>query len=217
MTRVIYDEAGFVFVDEYIGMLPASRQKKAQRYAFDTDRRLCISSYLLLRKMCAEIGADISGHEIVTGRYGKPYLPDFPAIEFSMTHCRKCIGCSVSEHSIGIDAEEIIHLKPDIVNGLFTSSEIKAIEASKSPEDETTRIWTVKEAVGKCSGKGLLSDAMMITASGSHIISRKVFGKIWASVCSKTPEKIEITSSSFIRLVHYARIIAKKNIAQDHS
>ena len=199
MTRVIYDEAGFVFSDEYIGMLPALRQKKAQRYVFDADRRLCIGSYLLLRKMCAEIGADISGHEIMTGRYGKPYLPDFPAIEFSLTHCRNCIGCSVSKHSIGIDAEEIIHLNPDIVHGIFTSSEIKAIEASKSPEDEMTRIWTVKEAVGKCSGKGLLSDVIIITASGSHIISCKAFGKIWVSVCSKAPEKIELISGSFIR------------------
>ncbi len=199
MTRVIYDEAGFEFADEYIGMLPASRQKKALRYVFDSDRRLCISSYLLLRKICAEVGADISGHEIITGRYGKPYLPDFPAIEFSLTHCRKCIGCSVSEHSIGIDTEEIMHLRPEIMQRIFTTSELRAIEASKSPADEMTRLWTVREAVGKCGGKGLLSDDMFITASENRIISRKVSGRVWVSVCSKAQERIELSSGSFIK------------------
>ncbi len=196
MTKAILDKGGFAFSEKYLSIMPVNRQEKAMRYAFCMDRRLCISSYLLLCAMCLELGTDIRGYDIMTGRYGKPYLPAFPKLEFNLTHCHSCVACAVSDSSVGIDVEEIVSVKPEFAKLLFHQEEMRLITAAPFPEDEMTRVWTVHEAIGKYTGRGLSEGYAPAMPEHATIISERVSKDIWLSVCCKSEETPVIVTSS---------------------
>jgi len=101
---------------------------------------------------------------------GKPSLPDFPHLEFNVSHSGDLWACAVSESSVlGLDIERIRPM-PDcdaIALRFFAPSEREALNTF-AEEDKAAaffRCWTRKEAYIKALGDGLSRDLSSFTVS----------------------------------------------------
>jgi len=87
--------------------------------------------------------------EILRGEHGKPYFADCD-IKFNYSHCKYGVACAVSDCEIGVDIQEIRKIKPSVIQRVCCDNELEII---KNDED-FIRIWTLKEAYSKYTGKG---------------------------------------------------------------
>ena len=60
---------------------------------------------LLINAVRSEYGIMITESDISYGKLGKPYLPEYPRIFFSIAHCSGLAACLVSDKVCGVDAE----------------------------------------------------------------------------------------------------------------
>lgn len=112
---------------------------------------------ILLSRYC-----EIKPDELKIGRTSKskPFLIDFPHIQFNISHSNQMVLLGVSlHHSIGIDIEFIDNLKIDedlIAKDILTEGEYHQYQTSKIKSPYAFyEFWTIKEAIIKAYGKGL--------------------------------------------------------------
>jgi 4'-phosphopantetheinyl transferase len=95
---------------------------------------------------------------ILKSNYGKPYLKDFPALEFNLSHSEsKAIFAITANEPIGVDIEyknNNIDFR-DLAKSYFSPAEIKSLEFAKNFHEEFLKLWTRKEAYLKMKGIGL--------------------------------------------------------------
>ena len=92
---------------------------------------------------------------ILTTDRGKPYFAD-GSLHFSISHTPDHAFCVLSEHTIGIDAEEIhrnINLK--LAQKILSPAEKNQFDASADKRKALLTFWVLKEAAAKLSGEGL--------------------------------------------------------------
>ena len=110
------------------------------------------------RKLLAELYRQETGSglpEIQTTDRGKPYFPD-SNLHFSISHTPKHAFCVLSEHNVGIDAEEQdrnINLR--LADRILSPAEKAQYEAAPDPRTALLTFWVLKEAAAKLSGEGL--------------------------------------------------------------
>lgn len=112
-------------------------------------------AYELLKK-CLFQQFGISDYTIKTGEFGKPYLLEYPDIKFNLSHCTNLAVCGISDKEIGADAELVRKYNPNAMR-IFSPNERRLVETCLRPEYEFFRIWTLKEALGKYTGRGIFS------------------------------------------------------------
>ena len=84
---------------------------------------------------------------------GKPYFPDSPW-HFSISHTEHYAFCALSRQNIGLDAEEKGRkVSPAMVEKFLSPTEKSWI--GHDPQDVFLRLWVLKEALAKLSGKGI--------------------------------------------------------------
>lgn len=113
----------------------------------------------------AEIYKLVQDAEIKREKGGKPYIETSekdesgrqqkkrPA-EFSVSHSGEFFACLVSDKPVGIDIQEIRDADTCGIAGRFFSEEERKY-AEAGGEDAFFDIWVRKEALIKCTGKGL--------------------------------------------------------------
>ena len=117
-----------------------------------------LSGYEAGRKLLAELYRQETGSglpEIQTTDRGKPYFPD-SNLHFSISHTPKHAFCVLSEHNVGIDAEELdrnINLK--LADRILSPVEKAQYESAADPRSALLTFWVLKEAAAKLSGEGL--------------------------------------------------------------
>ncbi len=84
---------------------------------------------------------------------GKPYLPDWPAVQLSLSHSGGYGVCAVSDAPVGVDVELIRPLRRDVPGRFFTPAEQAWLTGR--PESAFFRLWTRKESFVKALGRGL--------------------------------------------------------------
>ena len=141
----------------------------------------------------------ITDCRIEKNEHGKPFLPDYPHIHFNLSHCRGLVLCGFSDGEIGVDAELIRPYNGRAAKRIFSPGEMEIAEKSDCPDEAFFRIWTLKEALGKCIGTGLFSSLAnhSFTLCGENPVcgscpEKKFFQKIiqkkWVvSVCADNP------------------------------
>ena len=108
----------------------------------------------------------VSGRDIVIekGEYGKPYIVGCEKFKFNISHSGDyvVIAYTMDEgvSSLGIDVERVRSKDSDmmVAHRFFTKDEIDYISDGLECSDEDVRfykIWTMKEAYIKMTGKGL--------------------------------------------------------------
>ncbi len=86
---------------------------------------------------------------------GKPYFPGSP-VHFSITHTKGHVFCALSDCPIGIDAEELDrNIRLELAEKILSPAERARFEAAPDQRQALLRLWVLKEADAKCSGKGL--------------------------------------------------------------
>lgn len=130
--------------EDLFSALPKEKKDKALRYVRLEDRVRSAVGSLLIQKA-------VGGKPVLLAPKGKPYVDGGP--HFSLSHAGDYIGLYVSAHNCGFDVEEISRCDVSIVPAAFTKEEAKEISDSST----MAACWTLKEALAKCQGEGILS------------------------------------------------------------
>lgn len=155
-------------------------------------------AHRLLRECLRPFGIDYREEILAFGGHGKPCLPDFPGIQFNLSHARGIAACIVSDRECGIDCEPVRECRPGVMRRAFSGNEQQLVE-NLSPEHRDLlffRLWTLKEAYIKAIGLGLSypmnkaeftfsEDGTVQGPSGYRFRQYLIKGKYVVSVCEK--------------------------------
>ncbi|MCI2048372.1 MAG: 4'-phosphopantetheinyl transferase superfamily protein [Lachnospiraceae bacterium] len=120
-----------------------------------------------------------SGCRCLRDGAGRPYLQDAPDTGISFTHSGKYCALAVCiPGPVGLDLQKISAFRSGLPERFFPSSESRAIAACP---DETARrdlffrLWTIREAYVKYTGRGLSEgmDSFTIDRTNGRILSKK--------------------------------------------
>ena len=93
--------------------------------------------------------------EILVTDRGKPYFANSPW-HFSISHSKGHVFCALSEHPIGIDAEELDReIRPELADKILSPMERQQYDAAEDPQKALLTFWVLKEARAKFTGVGL--------------------------------------------------------------
>lgn len=108
------------------------------------------------RQLLARLYRQATGEDLPTiavTKNGKPYFPDSDW-HFSISHTEHYAFCALSQHNIGLDAEEKGRKVSPTMVEKFTSAAEKS-RLGDDPQDAFLRLWVLKEALAKLTGKGI--------------------------------------------------------------
>jgi 4'-phosphopantetheinyl transferase len=150
-------------VEACADVLDASERARARGFAFALERNAYAAAHVLKRRVLANIlHADASALRFRTSASGKPHLAGPCEVPFSLTHTRSLVACAAGGPMVlGIDAEDV-RPDPPLDNLLLEqtcSPAERALLAAMKPGDVPaafTRLWTMKEAVLKACGEGIV-------------------------------------------------------------
>ena len=108
----------------------------------------------LLGKMYREIaGGEMP--EIRVAPRGKPYFAE-GNWHFSISHTKGHVFCALSDHPIGLDAEETDRqINLDLAEKILSSGEKERYLSASDKRAALLKLWVLKEAAAKLTGEGL--------------------------------------------------------------
>lgn len=150
-----YNSLSEELLTKMINALPNDRRTKAIRYKRKEDKISCIVSYcLLVYGLKKDYG--IHNPKIGFGRYGKPFLLDYPKIYFNISHCRYGCVCAFSDREVGVDIQDIRPVSDNVIDKVCCQNEINVMQNFTDRNREFTKIWAMKESYVKMMGIGML-------------------------------------------------------------
>ena len=195
-VRSLFEET---FYERCLSLLPAWRRQKAERYRSQQDRARCVGAYLLLLQgldralnetqtpfaeepipavqMINLEKLDMNrlsafDAELDFGEYGKPFLKHYPDVCFSLSHSGELTACALADRPCGIDIERIAGENERIARRFFSPEEQAYLASHGDGANDFYKIWTMKEAALKASGRGIsypLRDINVLSADGVEI------------------------------------------------
>lgn len=167
-----YDKITPEIEQQLLDKLPPKRREKALRFRHNGGRISCILGYLLFLYGFRNIHKETALPDFDVTSYGKPYLKDYPDIHFNISHCNGAAACIFSNMAVGLDIQEMREMSDSILNKVCSNEEIEQIQSSAEPDLEFCRVWSVKEALSKLSGKGIVfKDIKTLSPRGVNINS----------------------------------------------
>lgn len=125
--------------------------------------------HMLWEKFRIPVNASIS-----YGKFGKPYLPDYPGTHFNISHSGTFVACAACDQPVGVDIQEITAYQPDVAARVCSLKERLQIEVSADPTTEFTKIWTMKEARVKAMGLGIWNHLQNDSFGMGGIICKRI-------------------------------------------
>lgn len=116
---------------------------------------------LLLRRALREQygidGGDGRKPDLIEGAHGKPYLREYPQIQFNISHCMGLAVLAVGDCSVGIDVEYVRPYRELLLKRVLSAAELRQMEAAGEAgrEELFFRFWTLKESYVKAVGCGI--------------------------------------------------------------
>lgn len=137
----------------YRERLDRVRLERADRLLFDDDRNRSLGAGLLF--LAAAVKCGISAGYRYTDR-GAP-VSEAEGIHMSLSHSGDYAACVISRQPVGIDVQEVGNAGIAVAKRFFSKSEYEQIISKNAAEqnDYFHRIWTMKEAFAKMSGRPL--------------------------------------------------------------
>ncbi|MBQ8928265.1 MAG: 4'-phosphopantetheinyl transferase superfamily protein [Oscillospiraceae bacterium] len=110
---------------------------------------------------------------VAYARSGKPYLPQLPDVQCSLSHCKGLAAVLLSRFVCGVDAEGERPLRAGVVRRAFAPEEARALACAPDPDALFVRLWTLKEAYTKATGTGIACDmkALCFSLDGDTVQS----------------------------------------------
>jgi len=151
-------------IDRWREGLDRAEQDRADRFYFSEDRVTYIGAHALKRRLLATVGGLApSEWRFTIGPFGKPEIDpvlDRRRLRFNLSHTRGLVACAVAiERDLGLDVEagDRVRNGIDIAGRFFAPAEVELLRAAAEAQraDAFVRIWTLKEAYIKATGRGL--------------------------------------------------------------
>ena len=158
------DSLDDAFIGQCIPYLSMERKEKAFSYSFPSDRNCSVLAYMLLLLALKEIYGINENVTFKYGKNGKPYLQNYPNIQFNLSHCRAAAACIVAGCEVGVDVEEIKPVTDDVARRVLTVKEYAEYKASSNPDELFCGYWTAKESWLKKTGLGIGIDLSALAA-----------------------------------------------------
>ena len=178
----IFDDMNLISEAEVQRMLPwvdEHRRTEALRYKHIFGQYACLKSWLMLKDMLNQLG--ISDLEMSTHAHGKPYLIHHPDVHFNLSHCKNGIAVAVDNAPIGIDIESFRSADEALLCRTMNDEELQTINGSENPTASFIAFWTMKEAVLKLRGTGIVDDLHhVLNGEGYSLETHIVFEKQYA-------------------------------------
>lgn len=174
-----------------LARLPIAMQAEITRYRRAEDRMARIAARLLLGTALTRLGlgahAGLEAWERTAA--GRPFLRGVPGVDVSLSHSGGWAAAAVGLGCrVGLDIEPWQRaIGPDAFAFLLTGAE-RARIAALAPDEaaaarELLRCWTLREAVLKADGSGLLAeeDAIRAIGEGRYPHGRRWHVRHWAA------------------------------------
>ena len=159
------DEAA---VAPLLAVLDPTEQARGARFVGARDRVLFVAAHALARIALSSLaGEPAAAWRFVADRHGKPraYLGARPAaVSFNLSHTDGLAGVAAiaqPEWALGFDLEKLAReVRLAVADRYFSAHEIRWLEGLAEPLRRAgfLRLWTLKEAFIKATGKGLTQD-----------------------------------------------------------
>lgn len=183
--------------DSFLDLLPQAQAESIRKNRRSEDRRRRILARLLLGfglSILENWNISTTLTALRQEPQGRPWLYGCSR-PVSLSHAGRWAVCAIGPAQmaggIGVDVEEIRLLDVEEFNMVFTPREREAIRQADNPASEVIRRWTIKEAMLKAQGTGLLSDPLWIdteedleTAPWRHISLEPGY---WLTVAGQKP------------------------------
>lgn len=153
--------------NKYFSFMSPEKQQRVNKFRFVDDKKRTVAGEMLARKAIAEwCSVDETAIVFYKNEHDKPYLKDL-SCHFNISHSGDFVVCAISENEIGIDIEKIRPIDLKIAKKICTETELKYLfngtpnenDFNPATEDELLsrffKLWTAKEAYGKCKGVGV--------------------------------------------------------------
>ena len=112
-------------------------------------------AYALLSALLVEAWGVEPLPEIARTREGKPYFPDRPDLQFSLSHSGSLSLCALADTPVGADIELVRPRSLKLPRYALSDWEYEWYESRGSRWEDFYTLWTLKEARVKCTGEGL--------------------------------------------------------------
>ena len=139
-------------------LLSDQRRELCLKFKHEQGRKTCAAAYLLLCEGLREEYGISEKPVFEYGEHGKPSIVGHPEIFFNMSHCREAAICVLSNKPVGVDIESIRPYNESLARYTMSDEEMALIESAERRDVEFIRLWTLKEALLKCSGEGIRND-----------------------------------------------------------
>ncbi len=154
--------------NRWYALMGADKQQRVDGFRFTDDKKRSVVGEMLARKAISE-WCSVAPESIVFGKKerGKPYAEDL-AVEFNISHSGDMVVCAVDDMPVGIDIERIRPIDLKLAKRVCTTEEELLFLFGHPPTEQDFvytvdterltrffKLWTAKEAYGKCIGKGV--------------------------------------------------------------
>ena len=158
-------------LQQVLAFLPSWRRERVLAYKQESRQMESALAYIELSRALALRGLQDIKPCFEYNEHGKPFLPLYPNLHFSISHCSQAVGCILSEMPCGLDIERVRRASPSLISKTMNRNEEHQIYSSSHPEVEFIRLWTRKEAVFKLLGTGITDDMqdILLRAEALHI------------------------------------------------
>ena len=126
-------------------LMPAERRERLDRLQDPEKRREPLCAYAMLRFALYRRLGWKEFPQIGKNSYGKPCFPEFPAVQFNLSHTKGAVLVGLHEEPLGVDIEKI---RP-------VSERTRKRLAGVSTEKEFYESWVRREARVKREGNGV--------------------------------------------------------------
>lgn len=96
--------------------------------------------------------------EIARGIYGKPFFPEYPYIQFNISHSGDYVLCALGQNELGADIEHIRKADDRLYARVLSDRERHWLEKQADKNKAFIRLWTLKESYIKATGEGLRAE-----------------------------------------------------------
>jgi 4'-phosphopantetheinyl transferase len=144
--------------NNYIDLLDDDEKNRAEKFRFSHHQTRFVAAHGSMRKIFIHYLQD--NPVILQMPHGKPFLKDYPHIQFNLSHSKnKALLALTLDVPLGIDLE-YMRKNPDmmgIAKRFFSAAEAASLQHSPNMRTLFYQLWTRKEAYLKLKGVGISS------------------------------------------------------------
>ena len=156
MLSVAYWDVSELDIEKAAKYVSSDRLLKASKLKKDTQQKESLGAELLLSSMLGILfPQETLPPAISYDKNGKPHFKEHSNLFFNLSHSNSLVTCAISNKPVGIDLQYMRDFDIKLPGRFFTKDEQDFIFNSTDTKKAFYTIWTKKEALLKCMGRGL--------------------------------------------------------------